>query len=84
MRWGSENPTASIHTREWTMKLRNNRRNSEQTQVIGRFATKNRTPRLTEDEIVANILERTGPGSLMYDLEYTELASRKTQRIRLR
>jgi hypothetical protein len=66
------------------MKLRNNHRNSEQTQVIGRFATKNRTARLTENEIVANILERTGPGSLMYDLEHTELASRRTQRIRLR
>ena len=66
------------------MKLRKHRRNSQPEKVIGRFATKQRTPRLTEDEIISNILERTGPGSLMYDLEHTELANHRTQRIRLR
>ena len=66
------------------MKLRNQRGTSQSTKVIGRFATKNRTARLTEDEIITRILERTGPGSLMHDLEHTDGLSRRTQRIRLR
>ena len=39
---------------------------------------------ITEDEIIARILERRGPGSLMDDLTRFPLDSARTQRIRLR
>ena len=66
------------------MKIRTNESPRQHETVSGSFPNNVQLNRIEEDEIIARILERTGPGSLMDDLEKTPLVSERLQRMRLR
>ena len=66
------------------MKINTNESRRQGKGISGSLAQDIQLNQFDEEEIIGRILERTGPGSLMDDLEKTPLVSERMQRMRLR